>query len=155
MATWRRLFRISSKKDAYPDRLYVEKSAINDYDQLKGKDSPFYGRENKELFIAAMTLGFHENSKKDLSKKEGFVRTEYLTDEEKSLIKAIAIAEEGNLNVLLDKKRVFSIAEEYAAGGIKLLKERVFEEFGSYAKRLESELVKIFEETIKKDLPTS
>lgn len=93
-----------------------------------------------------MIAGFREGSRIELDKKEGFVRIEYLTLREKSIIKAIAVAEEGDLNVLLDKNKVYSIAEEYAAGGIKLLKNKVFSgDYGSYIKKLESELVEEFE----------
>ena len=133
-----------------PDRVYVEKSAIKDFERLR-EDSPFKGRENKELFLLAMSTGFHEGSLKKLEKKEGFVRTEYFSPEEKAVIKSIAIRKEGGLNVLLDKKKVYSIAEEYAAAGIKILSEKVFGgEYGSYIKKLESDLVQIYREKIKK-----
>jgi len=133
-----------------PDRLYVEKSDIKIYDRLKERDSPFYKKENKEIFIMAMVLGFKEGGTKVLSKKEGYVRTEYLTPEEKALMNAIAIYNEGTLDVLLDKKKVYSIAEEYAAYGIRLLHDWVFGgEYGSFAKKLESELVQMFEESMK------
>lgn len=133
-----------------PDRFYINKSDRKDYDRLLEKDSPFHRRENKELFMMAMIFGFQEGNREELKKKEGFFRTEYLTDEEMSIIKAIAVAEAGDLNVLLDKKKVFSIAEEYATGGIKILKDKVFSgEYGTYAKRLESELIQIFHEKIE------
>jgi len=115
------------------------------------EDGPFKGRENKELFLLAMGIGFHERSQKKLKSKEGYVRTEYLSDEEKAIIKSIAISKEGDLSILLDKKKVYSIAEEYAAAGIKILSEKVFGgEYGSYIKKLESDLVQIYREKIKK-----
>ena len=136
---------------AEPDRLYVEKSDIKLYDRLKEIDSPLKGKENKELFIMSMILGFKEEGTKELNKKEGYVRTAYLTSEEKSLIRAIAIDKVGALAVLLDKKKVYSIAEQYAAYGIKLLHDQVFSgEYGTYAKKLESELVQMFEENKKR-----
>jgi len=130
-----------------PDRLYVEKSDIELYKRLKEIDRPLKGKENKELFIMSMILGFKEGGAKELNKREGYVRTAYLTSEEKSFIKAIAIDKTGTLGVLLDKKKIYFIAEQYASFGIKMLHDRVFSgEYGTYAKKLESELVQMFEE---------
>lgn len=138
-------------KTECPDRLYVRKDNLEDYELLKKeKDSIFFGKENKDIFIMAMILGYYNKKKKCLDKKEGFFREEYLNDEERSLIKAIAIKEEGNLSVLLDKQKVYSIAEEYAAGGIGYLKDEVFnKQHGGYLKKLEEKLVEEFEEEIK------
>ena len=129
-----------------PDRLNIRKSDRKDYDRLLEKDSPFAGKENKDLFMMALIIGFHEETRVKLDGKEGFFLLYHLNDKENSIIKAIAVAEEGDLNILLDKKKVYSIVEEYAAGGIKLLKDKVFSGgYGSYIKKLESELIDEFE----------
>jgi len=129
-----------------PDRLYIRKSDRKDYDRLLEKDSPLVGKENKDLFMMALITGFHEGTRVKLDKIEGFFLLYHLNDEENSIIKAIAVAEEGDLNILLDKKKVYSIAEEYATSGIKLLRNKVFSgEYGSYIKKLESELIDEFE----------
>ena len=61
------------------------------------------------------------------------------------MISALAVTEEESLDVLLDKKKVYSIAEEYAAGGIKQLKEMIFGGgYASFNKLLESELIDEF-----------
>lgn len=136
-----------------PDRFYIRKSNRKDYGSLLERGSPFEGKDNKHVFMMAMLTGFRDGSKLKLDKKFGFFRTEYLTPGELSIIKAIAIAETEDLDVLLDKKKVYSIAEEYAAGGIKLLKDRVSSGgYGSYIKKLEESLVDAFkkiEKTIK------
>lgn len=143
-----------------PDRLNIQKSDRKDYDRLLEKDSPFVGKENKDLFMMALIIGFHEETRVKLDRKEGFFLLYHLNDKENSIIKAIAVVKEGDLNILLDKKKVYSIVEEYAAGGIKLLKDKVFSGgYGSYIKKLESDLIdefKKFEEElylwiIKKD----
>ena len=129
-----------------PDRLNVDRKDVDDFNRLKAKDSPFAGSQNKDVFIAAMVTGYHEGSRVKIKRKEGYVRESYLSAEDRALINALAVSEEGNLNVLLDAQKVFSIAEEYATGGIRLLKARVFgEEFGSYTKKLESELLRAYE----------
>lgn len=136
-----------SPDDKEPDRLYIQTSDIEDYDRLKEKDSQLAGKENKDLFMMAMCIGFHEGSPVELGKssKEGFVRIEYLKERDKSIMKAIAVAKDGSLDVLLDKRKVYSIAEQYAAGGIKLLKDKIFSGgYGSFSKKLESELIDEF-----------
>ena len=135
-----------------PDRLNIRRSDRKDYARLLEKDSPFAGKENKDLFIMAMVVGFREGARVELDRKEGFIRIEYLNPNEESIIKAIAVAEEGGLDILLDKRKVYSIAEEYAAGGIKLLKDKVFSGgYGSYIKKLESELTEEYEK-FEKDI---
>ena len=133
------------------DRIYIDRRDLDDFNRLKQKDSPFVNSQNKDIFLAAMVVGHHEGGRIGLKNKEGYFRVEYLTDEERALIRAIAISTEGNLNVLLDEQKVYSIAEEYAAGGIQLLKARVFGgEYGSYVKKLESELLRSFEKIAEK-----
>jgi len=133
------------------DRFYVDKRDVEKFNRLKERDSPFAGSQNKDVFLAAMVVGFHEKSKIDLKNKEGYVREEYLTPRELAVIKAIAVADEGNLEILLDKQKVFSIAEQYATGGIEILKTKALSgEYGSYAKKLESELLRAHEKAIEK-----
>jgi hypothetical protein len=131
------------------DRLYVDRRDLDDFNRLKEKDSPFAGSQNKDVFLAAMVTGYHEGGRVPLKTREGYFMRSYLKDPELALIRAIAIAEENSLNVLLDEQKVFSIAEEYAAGGIQLLKAKVFGEgYGSYSKKLEGELLRTLEKTI-------
>ena len=128
------------------DRLYIKKSYERDFKDLLEKDSPLHKKDRKHIFMMAMVLGFHKGSKVDLDKKEEFVRIEYLNDNEISLIKAIAISEEDDLNILLDEQRIYSIAEKYASGGIKYLKEMALgKENGSFLKKIESYLVDKFD----------
>jgi len=133
------------------DRLYVDKRDFNDFNRLKETDSPFAGSQNKDIFLAAMVVGYHEGSKIEIKNKEGYVREEYLNPRELALIKAIAIADAGNLEILLDKQKVFSIAEQYATGGIEILKVKALSgEYGSYTKKLESELLRAHEKAMEK-----
>jgi len=128
-----------------PDRLHIKKSYEKDFKDLLEKDSPLSKKGNKHIFIMGMVMGFYNVSRVPLDKKEQFVRIEYLNDDDKSLIKAIAINEENDLNILLDEERVYSIAEEYASGGIKYLKEMVLiKEYGSFIKKFETYLLDKF-----------
>ena len=139
-------------KSEGPRVLNIRKADKDDYKRLMEKDSPFAGKDDKDLFLMAMIMGFSERSRTPLDRqKDSFVRIEYLKEREKSIITAIAVADEGDLSVLADKRKVYSIAEEYAAGGIKLLKEKVLGGYGSFIKKLESELVEGFEKIKKED----
>jgi len=129
------------------DRLYVNKRS--EFKRLLEKDSPLVSYDYKYLFMLTLTIGFVEGRRVELgSKKEELTRIEYLDNKEKSIIKAIAVKETGSLEVLLDKKEVYTIAEEYAAGGIKLLIRKVFNgEYGNFIKRFGNEIVERLKET--------
>lgn len=122
------------------DRLHVNKRS--EFKRLLEKDSPLVNYDYKYIFMLALTIGFVEGRRVELeSKKEELTRIEYLDNKEKSIIKAIAVMETGGIEVLLDKKKIYTIAEEYSAGGIKLLIQKVFSgEYGSFIKRLGNEL---------------
>lgn len=124
--------------------LYIRESDRKHYDRLS-QDAPFSGQREKVLFMMAMITGFLKGERIKLDKKKDYTRTEYLTEEEKLVIKAIAIYESGDLKVLADRKEVYLIAEEFAAGGIGILIEDVCgPQYGTFVKRFESQLVKEF-----------
>ncbi|KXB08207.1 hypothetical protein AKJ58_00635 [candidate division MSBL1 archaeon SCGC-AAA385D11] len=133
-----------------PDRVYIDESDKEDYkDLLEDSNSPLEGTGNPDVFLLAAVTGFRKGERIELDSKYGWARTEYFDDKAKSVIKAIAVAEEG-LDVLLDKKKVYSIAEEYATTGVKLLKNDIFgRKYGTYIKELESDLKDIFESLSK------
>jgi len=95
--------------------------------------------------MTAMIIGFLKGERVKLDKKKDYTRTEYFREEEKLVIKAIAVCESGDLKVLADRKEVYSIAEEFAAGGIGILIEDVCgPQYGTFVKRFESQLVSEF-----------
>jgi hypothetical protein len=145
MATKRRYVNMENKP---PSRLCVRKNDLDDFKVLlQEKDSPFYKKDNKSVFLMAMILGFHNKQSLPLDKKEEFVRMEYFSQDDKSLMKAIAIkSSEKGLKILLNQQEIYSIAEQYAAGGIGYLKSAVFDsKYGSYVKRLEADLIDAFD----------
>lgn len=129
------------------DRVYIRKDDKEVYDQLQKKDptSPFYKKENRVVYMAALARGFKDGGRLELNNREGFIRLTTLKEKNKAIIKAIAVQEENTLDVLGDKEKVYKIADEYAAGGLQLLKGKVLEQnSGSYVKKLESELMETF-----------
>jgi len=141
-------------KNNEPATLNVEAAYHEDFERLITKDSPLKGRQNKHVFIMAMVKGFIMKSRKELKKKHsgGYFRLESLLPEEKSLMKAIALYEEKDLNVYSDPKKIYTIAEEYASGGIKYLKDDILsKQHGTYVKRLEADLVDRVKKILKEN----
>jgi len=136
-------------KEKDPLILNIQKSDLEHYMRLKEKDSPIANKDRKDLFLLSMCIGYHSGSRiktSEWGKKETYVRLEYLNESEKSMINALSIAEEGNLEVLFDMKKVYSLAEEYAAGGINILLDMVLSGgYGSFSKRLESKLLEQYD----------
>ena len=145
---------MTEEKKPKIDRFHVDKKDFNTFNSLKLSGSPFYKANSKTIFIAAMLTGYHEGCSLELKTKEGYFHEGDLTREDAALIKSIAIAKENGLDVLLDKQKVYSIAEQFATGGISFLKAKVDNgDFGSYAKKLESELLRGYEELEKEKPP--
>lgn len=135
-----------------PATINVEEAYYADFERLIAKDSPLRGRDKKHIFIMAMVKGFLMKSRKEVKKKHsgGYFRVEYLLPPEKSLIKAIALYEEKDLTIYSDPKKIYSIAEEYASGGIKYLKDDILsKQHGTYVKRLEADLVEKVKKILK------
>ncbi|MEM2146930.1 MAG: hypothetical protein QW491_05910 [Thermoproteota archaeon] len=127
--------------DREPQLINVNESDKAIYDRLTEKGGPLEDFDNKYVFLLAMALGYANNIKTELTKKTWLFRTSYLDENEKAMIKAVAIAEEGSLAALLDKEKIYSLAEQYAAGGIRLLGSIAFEKLGKdLYKKLLSEL---------------
>lgn len=128
-----------------PSTITIDKGDKKHFDLLlEDRGSFFYKRDRKEVFIMAMVYGFDSGDRKPLTDKlsGGYFRVEYLNDREKTLIKAVAVHRKGSLDVLLDPKQVYSIAEEFAAGGIGHLKEEVLNtRFGTYEHKLAEHLI--------------
>ena len=86
------------------------------YDQLVDEGqilSPFRGKNFADVFVFAMSLGFRNKSKVPIKRRDSSIPWTALRESE-WLIKAVAVADTGGLEVLLEKKRVAKIAEEYA-----------------------------------------
>ncbi len=136
-------------KEKGPDRLFCNEKDKLIYDELKNESGPFKGKDLIDIFMMAMAIGFQNNNRIKLTKKKDIILFKsFEGNEEKpmTLIKAIAINTTGSLDVLLDKASLFSIAEEYATGGIRLLRDKVINGgHGSYIKQLEHELVQLVE----------
>ena len=129
-------------------QIFISKEARELFRNMSRRYDEFKGLDNKDLFMLAVIFGYRKgkNSKKNLRKQEkatsGFTRERYLHDNDNSILKAIAVAEEGNVEFISGNRipEVYSIAEGYANGGIKDLKEFVFENPASFVKKFSNML---------------
>lgn len=124
-----------------PDRVYINKVDREIYDKLK-EVQELKNYDNKDLFFLAMMIGFTNDNNFSIDKKEGFVRTEYFSINEKAIINAITIYKNKNVDSIRNKEDVYKNAEEYANGGIKILKEKVYMGYGDFIKKIEGDIVK-------------
>jgi len=85
------------------DRLHIRESDREDYKRLLQVGSPFEGKDNKDPFMMALMLGYLNRNRVKLEKMFGYFRYSYLSSEEKVILNAIAVAEEGDLMILSDK----------------------------------------------------
>jgi hypothetical protein len=104
--------------------LEFNQGSIADFDKLKDalrgaeKATP----SNAELFLFAMAFGFQAGNRAAISKGSGNgVRVEYLRPEHEVLMAAIQLSVTGSTASLPDLDERYSIAEEFAEGGIRLL----------------------------------
>lgn len=128
-------------------QIFVSKTARDIYDNMRKLDE-FKNLDNKDLLFLAIIFGYIHNRRKKLDAREthssGFTRERYLSDSENGILKAIAVTQEEKIDVINDIQLVYSIAEEYANGGVELLKEFVFDNPASFIKKYSSEIKKHF-----------
>lgn len=131
-----------------PDRLYVDEKDRVLYERIESTGM-FRGKTRKEQFLLALGLGFNNGLKRPLGKREGFFLTKDMRPEDEALLNAVAAYDAKSLEVLCDKSEVFKIAEEYAHAGIKILADKIeATQYGSFQKRLESELYELYKEIV-------
>jgi dnd system-associated protein 4 len=127
-------------------QIYVSKEAKELFENMKRRFDDFRSLENKDFFILAVLFGYAKGSRgrKKLSAADrtgsALTRERYLKDRDNVLLKAIAVAEQGDTEFL---KRdniadVYAIAEEYANGGIDELRRFMFDDPASFTKKFAS-----------------
>jgi len=109
---------------------------------LNEKLSPFYQKTMKDIFLNSLCLGFANKKRIPLDKKSGggAVPSRVFNDDEIGLIKAIAIHEKNDVNILLKENihDFIQITEEYANGGFSLLYFQIYgEEIGDLVQFME------------------
>lgn len=116
------------------DEIVVEEAVYGTYRRLMTDTgtmpSPF--RMMKDAFMWAAVLGYEMGDRRPLTgKREGIFRwSVFTTQVDVPLLKAIAVADSGDLNILTSQDAILTIAEEYANAGIHELRARLLDTEG-------------------------
>ncbi len=129
-----------------PQIIHIDDSKKADFEHLRDSLSV----ENKVAFLIAMTYGYKHDMRAPIEKRLGWTRTSYLDDEDKCLVSAIALASGSPANTHSLAKSL-SIAEEYARGGITLLKD-LWESSGELSGSLSVEVIASQKEAVGADI---
>ena len=102
------------------------------------KVSPF--ESMKHLFMLAVFIGYRGKKRIPLTSgnRIDIFRWDQLGEEDVTLLRALALAETGDVAVLSDQVRILTIAEEYANAGIMEIQEKIDEIPGDRIKLLVS-----------------
>ncbi|NWJ95391.1 MAG: hypothetical protein HXX20_06360 [Chloroflexi bacterium] len=92
--------------------------------------APF--RTMKDMFMWSASIGFQRGDRKPLTgKKIGIFRwAQFSPQVDVPLLKALAIADTGDVAVLQDSEKVLVVVQEYANAGICELQQTLLEEYG-------------------------
>ena len=116
------------------DTVLIEETAHKIYKILTEGNNihnvPF--RTMKDVFMWAVCLGVQQGKRRPLTSKKItiFRWTQLDTQIDIPLLKAIAIVEGEDINILLNRTDILNIAEEYANGGIYELRDSLLTESG-------------------------
>lgn len=108
--------------------------------------------EARDLFTFAFALGFHSGVPVKLATKKsgGFLRTEYISDRQKVLMRSAHFSRSHfeDADSLRDLHTTYALAEEYANGGFQILEGELDRNVGSeeMANTFVQEMDKLYEE---------
>lgn len=111
------------------DTVAIDETVHEIYKQLSGENNvltaPF--RTMKDVFMCAVCLGVQQGRKRPLTSKRLpiFRWAQFDSQIDVPLLKAVAIADNSDVDVLLRRNDVLAIAEEYANTGIYELRDAV------------------------------
>jgi hypothetical protein len=119
---------VSEYEETEPRRdVHIDSDKYDMFDELQNSsESPFYETENHDLFVFAVGYGRKYSMPQNTEEEHAFFGRSRLSSTQEAVIEAVAIAEERDVHVLKDQRRVYEIAERYANAGVEELYGRVF-----------------------------
>ena len=128
-----------------PNNLRYSKSDASIYKELTTDDlSPFAGRPYKDLLVYAAAYGYHNGIREPLERPQPNIPFTALSDQDLWILRALAIDEANELNVLQDGKTLYVPAEEYANGAVKEIYRAILAgRSGDPLKRMTSEVLEM------------
>lgn len=114
--------RIRIDKIHHPTYIALTKPTENENRQ---ELSPFESMKN--IFMLSIFIGYNEEKRIPLGKDKEmiFAWARFSPEEDVPLLRALALAETEDVEVLTDQNRILTIAEEYANGGIAEIQKQV------------------------------
>lgn len=124
------------------DSIHIDSKHHDLYSKLAtGDDAPF--KTMKDLFMLSASVGFARGRRTPLSgQREIFRWPVFSPQEDIPVLRAIAIAETGDTDVLVDQDGLLAIAEEYANSGIDEIRREVANQPGELVENLVALLLK-------------
>lgn len=124
---------MSESSSSRSDRVNIDEALISIYHELTEgnniEQAPF--RTLKDVFMLAAVLGYRRGSRRPApSSTRHTIRKEVFSENDYNLLKAIAIATTGDVEVLMSQGEILNIAEEYAQAGIHEVKAELLDQGG-------------------------
>jgi hypothetical protein len=102
--------------------MYIDSETTEMYESLtENSDSPFEGVSRKRLFVFALGYGWRNGVRTPFEGGHELFNRPNLTEQQRWLIRSIAMAEEQHPFCIRDESLMFTIAQEYANAGIREL----------------------------------
>lgn len=86
----------------------------------------------KDVFLWAVTLGYKRGERRPIAGKKltVFRWAQFNPQTDLPVIKAISLADEENVSILLSQDEMLNVVEEYANAGIHHVRSQLFEDLG-------------------------
>lgn len=126
------------------EKFYIDVSDRAIYDRLE-RELPIKKISKKDLFMFALVTGYQSKLKIPVNKRLEFFWANNLKPEDEIVIRSIVLDEEKNVGILQNTEQLVGIAQDYAHGGVSILKEKL-DQYGSYIKYIEMELDERYQE---------
>lgn len=136
-----------------PRDVRIDEAQHGKYKELtEDSGSPFESLQKKDLFVFAMGYGFDQGLRKPIDgSTRALFNIDSLTEEQQWNIRAVAVNEQEDHEILRDKTAVYKIAREYANGGMDQL-HNVYTRPGDFFGELSSELLAYGETRLEMEL---
>lgn len=124
---------MSEGASARTDRVVIDEAVHSIYKELTDGSSveqaPF--PTMKDVFMLAVALGYRKGDRRKApSSSKVTIRKDVFKENDLLLLKAIAIADTGDVDVLLREGEILTIAEEFAQSGIHEVKAYLLDQAG-------------------------
>ena len=132
-------------KESKKTILEFDESSVETFKALQKALKPISGQEpsNREVFLLAMAYGYKHGALGDQVKRSGTgPRVQYIHAEDQALMAAIQLGHDSSTENIADLDKRYQLAEQYAQGGILLLRESILDAV-KYGNELAAEVISL------------